>query len=104
MKFLFLFIFSSFLSGCMAHDVQIDRAINSGQIYIGASVREVAGIVGRPAPWCRKEKQTENGYMEMWDFATRSCGANLMHSYVLVFRNDSLTEIRTVQSMLDMQF
>ncbi|MDP2755531.1 MAG: hypothetical protein Q8P40_14235 [Nitrospirota bacterium] len=96
-------IFLSVLSGCFT-DVALTQGMQSGQIQLGSSKQQVAAVAGYPAPGCVKSRMKEDGNYEMWDYATRWCGSNLQQSYVLIFKNDKLIEIRTVNSRLDMQF
>lgn len=91
------------LYGCFT-DVTLRKGINTGQIQIGSSTSDVASIVGYPPPGCMKSKVTEDGHYEMWDYATRWCGSNLQESFVFIFRNNRLIEIRTVHNVYDMQW
>lgn len=86
------------------YDMRIDKAAAEGRLRLGMSQREVAAAIGyEPLPFCQKSRLTERGTLVLWDLASRSCGANLMRSYALIFTNDKLTEVRTVQNLLDLQ-
>lgn len=102
---IFLLYFISCAS-MMPTDTQIEKAYNNGQIRIGSTQQEVinAGIVPVPLAGCVKQKITSEGTMELWDFATRVCGANLSNSYILIFKNGTLIEIRSVTSIYDVTF
>ena len=106
MKSIVLLISILLLSiGCIGFtDQAITRGTQTGQIKIGASKQEVISVTGYPVFGCIKTRQKEDGTYEMWDFATRWCGTNWSASYVLIFRDDKLIEIRTVKDRLDMQF
>lgn len=95
------------LTGCGAmqpYDMRIDRAAAEGRLQLGMSQQEVAAAIGyEPLPFCQKSRVTERGTLVLWDLASRSCGANLMRSYALIFTNNKLSEIRTVQNILDLQ-
>ena len=87
-------------------DVQVQRAYNSGKIYIGAPMDQVANAMGGyPPSWCVKQKITADGTLVLWDYATSGnlCGTNLAASYALVFKNGYLVEIRQVTNQLDLQ-
>ena len=106
-RFLVFTIFLSLLLFACGHlfsDTTIEKGMNSGQIRIGASKNEVAAVTGYPITLCIKARLKEDGSYEMWDFATKNCAINLMNGYALIFRDDQLIEIRTVRTMLDMQF
>ena len=100
-----LIVFSS--CGSLAPtDVLVERGYNSGQIYIGAPMNQVANALGGyPPSWCVKQKITADGNLVLWDLATSGnlCGANLASSYALVFKNGYLIEIRQVTNQLDLQ-
>ncbi|HET6421154.1 MAG TPA: hypothetical protein VFG19_13415 [Geobacteraceae bacterium] len=107
MKIIFTLLFI-FLTGCagmggMFEDVKIENALKAGHIYIGSDMDQVAGVTGWPPSSCRKTKITENGNIELWDFASGSCAANLAHCYALIFKDGKLSEIRKVNTRLDMQ-
>lgn len=89
----------------MPTDTQIERAWNSGKIRIGSTQQEVYNAGIQPTySGCVKQKITADGTMELWDFASNVCGANLANSYVLIFRDGRLIEIRSVSSIYDLAF
>lgn len=89
----------------MPTDTQIERAWNSGKIRIGSTTQEVYNAGIQPTySGCVKQKITADGTMELWDFATKACGANLANSYVLIFQDGRLIEIRSVSSIYDVGF
>jgi hypothetical protein len=90
--------------GTLYNDVKINKAVQTGQIQIGATKEDIAQVTEYPVPFCKKTKTTAGGYYEMWDFASKPCGYNWNHSYVLIFKNNYLSEIRTVNNVSDMQF
>lgn len=107
--YLFLFLLMVVcLTSCasmLPTDTQIERAYNKGQIRIGSTQQEVLNAGIQPTySGCVKQKVTSNGTMELWDFATKVCGANLANNYVLIFQNGVLIEIRSVTSVYDMSF
>lgn len=93
------------LAGCMAFDdARIRQAMQNGQLKIGTPKHEAHAALGGQPSFCVKRKMTSENSMELWDFVSTGCAANLTENYVLIFRNDTLAEIRTVHSQLDMQF
>ena len=105
MKRLLLILIFLLISGCIGfHDTAINKGIQSRNIYIGASKYEVESAIKKPLNICIKTKTTANGYYEMWDYASDLCGVNFSQNYILIFKDDILTEIRTVRTIYDMQF
>ncbi len=106
-RIIFWIVAALLLAGCaqmQPYDMRIDRAASEGRLRLGMSQREVAAAIGyEPLPFCKKSRVTERGTQVLWDLASRSCGANLMRSYALIFADDKLSEIRTVQTVLDLQ-
>ena len=101
-KLILLAVVSGLLvSGCMnfGTDVVIKKGINSGKIRLGASKSEVASITGYRSPMCMNQRTKANGKYELWDFASDLCGFNLVQTYVLIFKDDTLIEIRTVKTL-----
>lgn len=90
--------------GSFFKDQAINQGMQTGQIRLGASKASVASVTGYPMSFCTQSRIKEDGTYEMWDFATKNCASNLSASYVLIFKNDSLIEIRTVHGRQDMQF
>jgi hypothetical protein len=93
----------SVLAGCFT-DVALTRGIRTGKIQIGSSQEQVAKVAGYPSAGCIKSKWEKGVHYEMWDYARYWCGSNLRQAYVLIFKDGSLIEIRTVQSAGDMEF
>ena len=95
-----------FLSGCsfFLTDIMLARGIVSGRIKLGMSIAEISKATGGPSFGCVKTRQTTEARFEMWDFATRFCGSNLATGYALVFKNNKLVEIRTVQNIRDLDW
>lgn len=94
------------LTGCSFFwtDIKIAKGITSGQIRLGMVAEDVYKATGGPGIGCVKTRQTTEAKYEMWDFATRFCGTNLMISYALVFKNNKLIEIRTVNTIRDLDW
>jgi len=108
MKKIFILILLVLLFGlfssCSFTDMKIRKGISNQQIRIGSSRDEVAKITGYPWSYCIKKRVKSDGNYEMWDFASRGCsGANLTESYVFIFKNNELIEIRTVSNVFDLQ-
>ena len=91
------------LTGCFT-DISLTRAIRTGRIQIGLSEEQVAKAVGYPSKGCIQSKWENGAHYEMWDYATYWCASNLRQDYALIFKDDSLIEIRIVQSDADMAF
>ena len=98
-------IIALYLSGCSFFwtDIKLAKGFSEGQIKLGMSKDEAYKFIS-PAVGCTKIKRTAEANYEMWDFATRFCGTNLVNSYALVFTNNKLIEIRTVQSIGDLDW
>lgn len=96
---------SLLLSGCSGFDdARIRQHMQAGQLKIGASKQAIATLMGTRPSFCMKRKATADATLEMWDYVSSGCAANLTESYILIFKDNTLAEIRTVQSRLDMQF
>lgn len=105
MKKLIIILFLFIISGCEGFtDVRINKAIQNEQIQLGSSKSEVVEIIGKPLIFCIKTKQTQDGYYEMWDFASGLCGNNFIKSYVFIFKDNILIEIRTIHDIRDLQW
>ncbi|GEM_PF-6483867 len=104
MKRIILLIGFISLLGCAGAltDVTIEKAYNSGQLRLGMTQAQVAQIIRPTYSGCVKQSVTQDGTWVLWDFATKVCGANLANSYVLIFHNDQLAEIRSVKTVHDM--
>lgn len=87
-------------------DIKIEQAISSGEIWIGATKKQVKGVIGEPPfSFCIYQTIKKEGVYELWDFSSyRSsfCGNNRARSYALLFKNDILIEIRSVNSIYDL--
>lgn len=96
-----------FILSCtiMFTDLKIQEGINSGLIRVGASQNEIISAIGKPMSPCIRTKMSSDGNYELWDYASEGCaGVNLAHRYVLIFKDMTLVEIRTVKTELDMRF
>lgn len=87
-------------------DIKIEEAVSSGEIWIGATKERVRAVIGEPPfSFCIYQIRTKDGVYELWDFSSyksRFCGNNWARSYALVFKNDTLIEIRTINSVHDL--
>ena len=78
-------------------DEQIRQGIARGQIHLGASQWEVEQAVRRPFTTCIQSKTTTEGTYEAWIYNGRGmCGSNFSQSYILIFKDGILTEIRQI--------
>lgn len=102
---LMIILFIIFMIGCTGfHDIAIQKEIQKGTIHIGSSKSDVANVISAPSKFCVKTKIRTDGTYEMWDYASNLCGINFIQSFILIFKDDSLIEIRNVSSILDTQF
>lgn len=93
------------IAGCSAFDdARIRQSMQDGQLKLGMPKHKVQAVLGDRPSFCVKRKLITDNSTELWDFVSAGCASNLTENYVLIFRNDSLSEIRTVSSQLDMQF
>ena len=83
-------------------DKAIEHGMKDGSIMIGKSKSQVSSVIRPTYSGCIKRKITQQGTVELWDFATKLCGANSRNRYALVFRDDTLVEIREVRSIQDL--